>query len=440
MTHYGIVCPPFPGHINPMSALGRELQRRGHCVTLLQISDLESKVRSEGLNFWEIGQSTYRPGLLAETFEQLGKLSELEALRYSVQFCQILAQIVCQDAPKAIAHSGIEALLVDQLEPAGETVAQYLRIPYITVSCAQAIHRKADIPPFFTAWSYQNTWWARMRNSVAYYLLDHNSKPILQVLNQYRTEWKLPQYRHLYACAARLAHISQQPAAFDFPCAKVPANFHYVGPLRDSQGRSVEFPFERLTGQPMIYASLGSVQNTKHDVFRCIAAACLELDVQLVISHGGGMNKEAVQQLPGSPLVVEYAPQLEVISKARLTITHGGLNTVLDSLSNGVPLVAIPITYEQPGTGARILWTGTGEVVPLNQLSIPLLQATIGRVLTEDSYLDNALKLKQAISQAGGVRCAADIVERAVVSGCPVRRRLTSSGATNSVRQIIKFG
>lgn len=437
MTHFGIVCPPFPGHINPLAVLGRELQRRGHCVTFLQISDLEPKVRSEKLNFWEIGQSTYQPGLLAQTFEQLGKLSELEALRYSVQFCQLLADIVCQDAPKAIAHSGIEALLVDQLEPAGETVAEYLRIPYITVSSAQAIHRYWDVPPFFTSWSYQNTWWARIRNSLAYYLLDRNSKPILQVLNRYRREWKLPEYRHLYASAARLAHISQQPAAFDFPAA-MPANFHYVGPLRDSQGQ-VEFPFERLTGQPMIYASLGSVQNTKHDVFRCIAAACEELDVQLVISHGGGMNKQAVQQLPGSPLVVEYAPQLEVISKARLTITHGGLNTVLDSLSNGVPLVAIPITYEQPGTGARILWTGTGEVIPLNQLSIPLLQATIKQVLTEDSYLNNALKLKQAIAQAGGVRCAADIIERAVVSGCPVRRRLTSSG-TNSVRQSIKFG
>lgn len=232
MTHFGIVCPPFPGHINPLAALGRELQRRGHCVTFLQIPDLEPKVRSEELNFWAIGQSTYQPGLLAQTFEQLGKLSELEALRYSVQFCQLLAQTVCQDAPSAIAHSGIEALLVDQLEPAGETVAEYLRIPYITVSCAQAIHRSSDVPPFFTAWSYQNTWWALFRNSVAYYLLDRNSQTILQVLNQYRRKWKLPAYHHLYASTARIAHISQQPAAFDFPC-KLPANFHYVGPLRD---------------------------------------------------------------------------------------------------------------------------------------------------------------------------------------------------------------
>lgn len=424
MTHFGIICPPFPGHINPLSALGRELQQRGHEVTFLQIPDLELKVRREKLNFWAIGKSKYRPGLLVETFEQLGKLSNLEALRYSVGFCQLIADIVCQDAPKAIAAAGIEALLVDQLEPAGETVAEFLQLPFICVSSAQAIHRRADIPPFFTPWNYHDTWWARIRNSLAYHLLDRSSKPILQVLNHYRHQWRLPTYRHLYASSAQLAHISQQPAAFDFPCANLPAHFHYVGPLRDASPHSLCFPFEKLTGQPMIYASLGSVQNTKHEVFHTIAAACQELDVQLVMSHGGGMNAEAVQQLPGSPLVVEYAPQLEVISKASLTITHGGLNTVLDSLSNGVPLVAIPITYEQPGTGARIRWTGTGEVIPLTELSVPKLQAAIQQVLTEDAYRDNALRLKQAIHEAGGVKRAADIVEQAVTTRCTERSQL----------------
>jgi MGT family glycosyltransferase len=136
--------------------------------------------------------------------------------------------------------------------------------------------------------------------------------------------------------------------------------------------------------------------------------------VQLVIPLGSKINPEAVQRLPGSPLVVEYAPQVEVIAKASLTITHGGLNTVLDSLSHGVPLIAIPITYEQPGNAARIKWTGTGEVIPLSSLSIPRLRATIGQVLTEDFYLNNALKLKRSLESAGGVKRAADIVEQSI--------------------------
>jgi MGT family glycosyltransferase len=156
------------------------------------------------------------------------------------------------------------------------------------------------------------------------------------------------------------------------------------------------------------------MQNTKLEIFECIAAACEGLDVQLVIPLGSKINPEAVQRLPGSPLVVEYAPQVEVIAKASLTITHGGLNTVLDSLSHGVPLIAIPITYEQPGNAARIKWTGTGEVIPLSSLSIPRLRATIEQVLTEDFYLNNALRVKRSLHSAGGVKRAGDIVEQSI--------------------------
>lgn len=432
MTHFGIICPPYPGHLNPLSALGRELQLRGHRVTVLQISDLEAKVRSEGLEFYPIGQSLYQPGLLKEVFRQLTQHSEIEALQYSVDFCRQMAEIICQDAPDAIRALGIEALLVDQLEPVGETVAEALGLPFVCISNGQAIHRRADVPPFFTAWSYQDSWWARLRNQVAYYILDQSCRPILRVINHYRRQWNLPPYRHIYASLSQLAHLSQQPANFDFPCPNLPKHFHYVGPFRNVSPQAIEFPFERLTGQPLIYASLGSVQNTKQEIFHCIAAACEGLEVQLVITHGGGMSTEAVQSLPGSPLVVEYAPQTKVLAKADLTITHGGMNTVLDSLSHGVPLVVIPITFEQPGTGARVRSTGTGEVIPLKQLSVARLRNTIQRVLTEDAYARNAAKFQQAMQQFNGVKQAVEIIEQVIQPGINTLSTSTSSMSSNS--------
>ncbi|MBE9145003.1 glycosyltransferase [Planktothrix mougeotii] len=413
MTHFGIICPPYPGHLNPQSALGRELQKRGHQVTVLQLIDLEKKVQSEGLEFFSVGLSLYQPGLLAETFQQLGQLSGIKALQYSVDFCQHFTEILCQDAPKAIAKLGIEALLVDQLEPVGETIAEYLNLPLIVVSCGQAIHRRGDVPPFFTPWLYQNQPWAKLRNQIAYFILDYSCQRILNTINHYRQQWKLPPYPHLYgATSTRLAHISQQPEAFDFPIPNLPKNFYYTGPFRNQSPQNVSFPYERLTGQPLIYASLGSVQNTKVNLFRSIAEACQELDAQLVITHGGGMSETEVKTLPGSPLVVEYAPQVEVLAKASLTITHGGMNTVMDSLSYGVPLVAIPITFEQPGTGARIRWTKTGEVIPVSRLNVSKLRQAIQQVLTENSYSENALKIRDSIRQAGGVKRAADLIEQ----------------------------
>lgn len=416
MTHFGIICPPYPGHLNPQTVLARELQSRGHRVTFLQIPDLAEKIRSSGVDFYPIGETIYRAGTMEKTFINLGKLSSIEALRYSLDFCVQMVEIICQDAPKAIGSLGIDALIVDQLEPVGETVAEAIDLPYITVSCGQAIHRRADVPPFYTPWMYRDTLPARIRNQLGYYFLDRGCQPLLQAINSSRHRWNLADYPHIYASNAR-NRITQQPTAFEFPIANPPENLHYVGPLRASSPNPASFPYDKLTGQPMIYASLGTVQNRKLPLFQRIAAACKDLDVQLVIAHGGGMSADEARSLPGTPLVVEYAPQPDILARASLTITHGGMNTILDSLTYGVPLVAIPITFEQPGNGARIRFLEVGEVFSLNKTlnhkSISGLRSIVRRVLTEEKYRENARKIQQSIARSGGVKQAAEIIEKA---------------------------
>nr|WP_309740368.1 MULTISPECIES: nucleotide disphospho-sugar-binding domain-containing protein [unclassified Chamaesiphon] len=144
------------------------------------------------------------------------------------------------------------------------------------------------------------------------------------------------------------------------------------------------------------------------------------VDAQLVIALGGGSNPASLPDLPGSPLVVGYAPQLELLQKAALTITHAGMNTALESLSNGVPMVAIPIANDQPGVAARIAWTGTGEVITLGKLTSSRLRTAVKKVLKEDYYKQNAVRLQAAIRRAGGVSRAADIVEQVAQTGQPV--------------------
>ena len=183
---------------------------------------------------------------------------------------------------------------------------------------------------------------------------------------------------------------------------------------------TVDFPYAQLTGKPLIYASLGTLQNRLQHVFQDIAQACVGLDAQLVISLGNGIAAASLPKLAGNPIVVNYAPQFELLQRAALVITHAGLNTTLGSLSNAVPMVAIPISLDQPGVAARIAWTGTGEVVPLAKLSDLRLRETIERVLTVDAYKQNALRLQSAIRSAGGVSRAADIAEQAAQTGQPV--------------------
>ncbi len=118
--------------------------------------------------------------------------------------------------------------------------------------------------------------------------------------------------------------------------------------------------------------------------------------------------------LPGNPLVVNYAPQTELLPLAALTITHAGMNTTQQSLYFGVPMVAIPLTHDQPAIAARLERTGAGIVIPPRQLTSVRLRAAVEAILPRDSkFREHAQRLKEASRRAGGVERAAAIVEEA---------------------------
>ncbi|MEG3864073.1 glycosyltransferase, partial [Microcoleus sp. herbarium12] len=219
------------------------------------------------------------------------------------------------------------------------------------------MNREPNIPPICTTWQYSPTWKGRLRNKIGFRLVELLAKPIRKTIAQYREEWKLPLYSHPNDYYSKLTQISQQPPEFDFPRQNLPPHFHFVGHFHNPALRkSVPFPFERLTGKPLIYASMGTIQNRLLEVFQTIASACEGLDAQLVIDLGGGATPESLPKLAGNPIVSGFAPQLELLQKATLTITHAGMNTTLESLRNGVPLVAIPVANDQPGVAARIAY------------------------------------------------------------------------------------
>lgn len=417
MTHFGILCPPATGHLNPIIALGYELQNRGHCITLFGFPDAKSKAVAAGLNFKAIGEFEYPVGTVAQAMAKLGQLEGLAALHFTINGYNQGANVVLRDAPKAVKAAKIEALLIDQSMFEGGTIAESLNIPFITICNALMLNPEPTVPPALTPWEYDTSWWAYLRNQIGYAFLTFIGQPIGETIANYRRQWNLPAYSYYNDPFSKLAQISQQPAEFEFPRNSLPEHFHFAGPFFDSSCREpVDFCFDKLTEKPLIYASLGTVQNRMLWIFDKIAEACVGFDAQLVISLGGSAETESLKQLPGNPLVVKYAPQLELLKRTTLTITHAGLNTTLESLSNGVPMIAIPIANDQLGVAARIAWTGTGEVVAFDQLSVSKLKTAISKVLNGNSYKENALRLQKAICKAGGVNRAADIVEQALSS------------------------
>ena len=219
----------------------------------------------------------------------------------------------------------------------------------------------------------------------------------------------------LGASFPELAHITQWPRCLDAARKELPDRFFYTGPFVDASARtSVEFPWDKLNGQPLVYASLGTTRKADHEIYYRIASACAGLDLQLVITLGGRRNLESFANLPGDPLVVENAPQLDLLKRADLVITHAGPNTTLETLLSGKPMLALPLALDQPTVAAHLERLGVAEVLsPLHRSTEEIREALI-KIRTESRYRKAAKAIQAQLQYLDGAAQAASIVEEAL--------------------------
>ena len=413
MARLGAFCFPGTGHLNPMTALARSLQLRGHEIVIFGIADTEAHVSASGIEFRRIGMEDYPPGTLQKLDEHLARLKGFAALRFTLERVKNSARMVLRDGPKAVRTANVEMLLVDEADFAGN-VADYLGLPWISIALIPPLVQDDRFPPFWFGWAAEQDRISRLRNRLAMFLLLQIATPIFKEVNQQRSAWGLKPFRRPEEALSTLAQITQLPEALEFEVAgEKPTGLHYTGPFVDSEQRPpVEFPWERLDGRPLIYASMGTLQNGSEAIFRTIAEACAGLDTQLLISLGGGLDPSRLGQLPGNPLVVSFAPQLEILKRAALVITHAGLNTVLESLCEGVPLVAVPLAHDQPGVAARVRARGACVVVPRHRLNAARLRKAVMLVLEDSRYREAAQVLQRTIQRMDGPGRAADLIEQ----------------------------
>jgi zeaxanthin glucosyltransferase len=411
MARLGAFCFPGTGHINPMTALARELERRGHKVVLFGIADTEARIRAAGIEFRLIGAQDYPPGTLQLLDQRLGTLRGLASFRFTVQRVKNTSAMILRDGPSAARSASLDALLIDEADMAG-SIAEHLGLPFISLAFFPPLVRDDRIPPFCFPWGAGHDPISRLRNRLGMRLLTRFAQPIYTVVNQQRAAWGLKRLNGATDALSSLAQITQLPQSLEFDISDPPPLLHYTSLFVDSLQRPpVDFTWDRLDGRPLIYASLGTLQNFSDTIFKTIAEACAGLNAQLVLSLGGGLNPALLQSLPGDPVVVRYAPQLELLKRAAAVITHAGLNTVLESLAEGVPLVAIPLGNDQPGVAARIAARGAGIVITPAKLNATRLRAALQAVLQHENYRTAASAIKDAMRTIEGKARAADIIE-----------------------------
>ncbi len=375
----GFVGYPSPGHLNATTAVARRLQSRGHEVIFIGVPDTEPFVRAAGLTFVPYCEEEFPVGSMNEAYAPVAKMHGFEAVRYTCEkVFSPLTRAALKHLQRKLEETGVEALVLDPIHFFVELVPMRMGIPYIHIWCAHHFDFSGSTPIALFKWPHDTTPEALTRNRQG---LQQTGEVILPVLeeaipyadrNGLHINWQEPG-----STLSKLAVITQVPKEFDFPGISLPANFHYAGPFHDDQGREpVPFPRELLNGKPLIYASLGT-------------------------------------PIPSNAIIVRTAPQFELLKRAALCITHAGLNTTLEALAQGVPMVALPIAYDQPGVAARIKYHGVGESLEVETLTGQELLGAIRKVLDNPSYRERARYFQEVIGETRGLEVAADRIEQA---------------------------
>jgi zeaxanthin glucosyltransferase len=417
----GLSSPCSPGHLYPILALGKELSNRGYHVTYFGLADAKKFVEEAKIHFVEYASDECPIGTVPKLVEMQGELAGVDAAKLTIKAFRDSAQLTFKYLPDIFSQCKIDLLVIDQCGIETEVVAEYLKIPYVTVCNALNLNIDPWIPPANTTWKFGKNSLSILRNKFAYQFLNILGFQFKRDIYSQSKKWNISPKADRNTFGSNLLQITQQPKEFDFPRSYTPKCFQFTGPfLNPSTRREISFPYELLSGELIIYASLGTVQNRLQWLFEHIAEACHGLNAQLIISKGSNKNSIDLSNLPGKPIVVDYAPQYEILKRSALTITHAGMNTALESLSAGVPMVAIPITNDQPGIASRIDWTRTGIMLPLKKASVKNLRTAIKNVLTEPSFKERAEHFKKIIEERNGLKLAADLIEDVIKKQTPI--------------------
>jgi UDP:flavonoid glycosyltransferase YjiC (YdhE family) len=198
-----------------------------------------------------------------------------DVLKFGLRLVMNQTETILKSLPAIVQANRVDALLLDTIQFYAELGPMQLGIPYIHVSNALHLDYSGYTPLHVYGWPHEKTpeALARNREGVAKFakILDSGNATIRAHAESVglRIDWE-----DLGSTLSPLASITQTPRAFDFESSHWPSQFH------DGKGREqVDFPWERLTGEPLVYASMGTILNGRADLFRTIVAAWRSIEI-----------------------------------------------------------------------------------------------------------------------------------------------------------------
>jgi zeaxanthin glucosyltransferase len=427
-----IVFMPFhwESDLNPTFALASKLRDRGHHVHYLAIPDTAERIRSQGFDFTPIFSRAFPEGSIAKQYE-----SEAQGKRYGITEFRDRFRVTCEilregELDRATRELQPDVLLTSSGTPWVGIAAWQTGVPVISFSSTLISVEDSAVPPFITSLIPADTWLSRLRTWLEWkklflyrrlYSRDWNISEELKALArdcgypQEKIDFRVETWPRLL-----LPELVFFPKELDFPRSRKPEGAFFIEASVDLERKDGDFPWDQIENdKPLVYCTLGSVVTFKFPAraarfFQMFMDAMAQRPaLQGAVAIGNYLKAEEFN-CPGNVLILPYAPQVEVLKRASLMISHAGVTGVKESAFMGVPMLLIPIYYDQFGNAARVVYHGLGARLRLNEVSAFELGRLIDTMLNDSSYSARAKQMSESLRnlerQSPGVAIIEDVI------------------------------
>ncbi|MDT0213632.1 glycosyltransferase [Rothia sp. ARF10] len=170
---------------------------------------------------------------------------------------------------------------------------------------------------------------------------------------------------------------------------------------------------------PVVYVSLGSFLSVRGDVLARVAEALAGLDVRVALASGS-TPREELGTVPTSWLVRSELPQVTLLGRASLAVSHGGNNSVTEAMTAGVPMLLLPLSTDQFAGAAALEEAGLGEAHDPNGATVAELRDAARRLLSLAPEASSRLaRLSDDLRRTPGPMRARRALEQGTSAGGP---------------------
>lgn len=386
---------PAYGHINPTLPLVAELVQRGEEVIYYASEVFRPAIEQAGATFRGI-----------DAFFTEHTAGDENLVRFAYTLIRATQEILPTILSEVTADKP-DYILYDSLCPWGKCVAQIVRVPAIASVTTLArphslLHREL-----------LGTLLQAMPTTLQQAFAGRKELAHFQAISkQLQRTYHIPrlQFGDVYNNLAdlNLVYTTRQlqvwPNAFD-------ERFKFVGPFLTRSEEASAFPFDELGDQPVIYISLGTVFNDKPAFYRLCLDAFAGRPYCVVLSMGTKTDPLRLGTIPSNFIVKPFVPQLRLLQCAALFITHGGMNSVNEGLSAGVPLLMLPQAADQLFIAQHIQRLGAGKLLRPRRLTAQRLRSAAEEMLAQPAFQQRSAAIGASLRQAGGPKGAVDEIE-----------------------------